>query len=147
MLATSLSILHTPSSPHSLSTHHSQATLRSLASSKLLRSLLWLTPLNRRPLATRLPPGSSLQPQASSRCSQSSPASPFNPAPRRPSTSSPQVNLGPPRGRLTVTVLLTSSAWHLRLWIRALPPRSALLWLSRSTPCAFSMRHTLSLLL
>jgi hypothetical protein len=145
MLAASLSILHTPSSPPSLFTHHNQATLRSLASSKLLRLLQWATPLNRRPLATRLHPESSLQPQASSRCSQSSPASPFNQALRRPSTSSPPVNLGLPRGRLKVTTLPTSSAWHLQLWIRGLPPRSALLWLSQSTPCAFSRRHILSL--
>jgi len=144
-LAASLSIPHTPFSPHSLSTHHSRATLRSLASSNLLQLLLWLNPLNRRPLATKLPPGSSLQPQASSRCSQSNPASPFNQALRRPSTSSHQVNLDPPRGRLTVIALLTSSAWRLQLWIRALPPRSALLWLSPSTPCVFSRRHTLSL--
>ncbi len=147
MLAASLSILHTPSSPPSLSTHHSRATLRSPASSKLLQWLLWVTPLNRRPPATRLPPESSLQPQASSQCSQSSPASPFNQALRRPSTSSPRVNLVPPRGRPTATTLLISSAWRLQLWIRGLPPRSALLWLSQSTPCAFSRRHILRLLL
>ena len=145
MLAANLSIPHTPSSPPSLSTHHSRATLRSLASSKLLQVLLWVTPLNRRPPATRPPPESSLQPQASSQCSLSSPASPFNQALRHLSMSSPRANLGPPRDRLMVTALLISSAWHLHLWIRGLPPRSALLWLSQSTPCAFSRRHTLSL--
>ena len=139
MHAASLSI------PHTLPSPHSQATLRSLASSKLLQLLLWLTPPNRRPLATRLPPESSLQPQASSQCSQSNPASPFNQALRRPSTWSPQANLAPPRDRPTATPLLTSSAWRLQLWIRALPPRSALSWLSRSTPCAFSRRHIPSL--
>ena len=146
MLAASLSILHTLSSLHSLSTHHSQPTHPSLVSSKLLQLLQWVTPLSRRPPATRLPPESSLQPQASSRCSQSNPASPFNQALRRLSMLSPQVNLGPPRGRPMATMLPTSNAWRLQLWIRALPPRSALLWLSQSTPCTFSRRHILRLL-